>query len=170
MTFTPPQPSAFLPPPPPPPPPPTNARGIAPIGWVGLLGCAAGVAGSFMAWVTVTSGFGAIEVKGNEGDGQITAVIGIAAGLLALFGLTQGKRGRVRLAAIVALVGAGMSFFEWRHMASKIDSLGTNEIARAAVGNGIWVMLAGFTVAAICLFKAAPSALGESATPIQPES
>ncbi|MGZ4700964.1 MAG: hypothetical protein ACXV98_07110, partial [Ilumatobacteraceae bacterium] len=54
--------SAFLPPPPPP-----ASHGIAPMGWAGILGCAAGVAGSFMAWITVTSGFGAIDVKGTAG-------------------------------------------------------------------------------------------------------
>ena len=164
MTLSQPHPSAFMPLPP----PPTAEHGVPPMGRVGILGCAAGVAGSFMAWITVTSGFGAIDLKGTSGDGKITAVIGIVAGLLALVGFTQGKRGHVVLAAVVALGGAGMSFFEWRHVTSSIDSLGSNEFARASVGNGIWVMLAGFTVAAVCLFKSAPAdVLDAYTTPVQ---
>jgi hypothetical protein len=126
------------------------------MGWVGILGCAAGVIGSFMAWITVSLGFGSVDVSGTSGDGKITAAIGIVAGLLALFGLTTGNQGKIVLAGVLSIAGAGVSVFEWRHLASRIDALGTNEIATASVGTGIWVMLAGFVVATICLFKSAP--------------
>jgi hypothetical protein len=152
------QPLTILPPPPPPPPPASapTAQRIAAIGWLGILGCAAGVIGSFMAWITVSFGLGSVDVNGTNGDGKITAAIGIVAGLLALFGLTTGNQGKIMLAGMLSIAGTGISVFEWRHVASKIDALGTNEIATASVGTGIWVMLAGFVVATICLFKSAP--------------
>jgi hypothetical protein len=126
------------------------------MGWVGILGCAAAVTGSLMAWVTVTSGFGSIDVNGTSGDGKITVAIGIVAGLLALFGLSTGNQGKIGLAGVLSVAGAGIGVFEWRRVASRIDALGTNEFATASVGNGIWVMLAGFVVATVCLFKSAP--------------
>ena len=138
------------------------------MGWVGILGCAAGVAGSFMAWITVTSGFGSADLQGTSGDGKITAAIGVVAGLLAVFGLTQGKRGNVILAGFLALGGAVMSIYEWRHVSSGIDDLGDNEFVRASVGNGLWLMLGGFIVATICLFKSVPpDPLDAYATPVQ---
>ena len=118
-----------------------------------------------MAWISVITGFGSVDVKGTAGDGKITAVIGVVAGLVALFGFTKGKRGNVVLASVLALGGVGMSIFESRHVASSIDELGSNECANASVGTGIWVMLAGFVVAAICLFKSAPPE-PLSATPV----
>jgi hypothetical protein len=110
-----------------------------------------------MAWVTVTSGFGSAGVKGTDGDGKITAAIGLVAGLLALFGLTKGNRGNVVLAGLLSLGGAAMTLYEWRNLSSKIDELGSNDFVRATVGTGIWVMLSGFVVATICLFQAVPA-------------
>jgi hypothetical protein len=135
---------------------PPASQKIAPLGLVGILGCAAGVVGSFMAWITVTSGFGSASVSGTDGDGKITAVVGILAGLLALVGLSKGSRGNVITAALLAVGGAAMSAYEWQNVSSKIDDADFNEFARASVGTGIWVMLAGLIVAAVCLFKSTP--------------
>jgi hypothetical protein len=127
------------------------------VGWVGVLGCAAGVAGSFMAWVTVTSGFGSASVSGTDGDGKITAAVGILAGLLALVGLSKGSRGNVITAVVLSVAGAALSVYEWQHLSSKIDDAETSEFAQLSVGSGVWVMLAGFAVSAVCLGLSVPS-------------
>lgn len=152
LTFV--DPPSFAPPPPPPPPP---AAQIQPIGWVGILGCAAGVIGSFMAWITVTTGLGSVSISGTDGDGKVSAAIGILAGFAALVGLSKGARGQVILAVLLAVAGLALSIYEWRHVSDKIDGLGSNEFARASVGTGIWVMLAGFAVATACLANQIPA-------------
>ena len=56
----------------------------------------------------------------QEGDGKLTAAVGICAGLLALVGLSNGARGKVRGATVLSAVGIAISTFEWQHVSSKI--------------------------------------------------
>lgn len=87
-----------------------------------------------MAWITVITGFGSASVSGTDGDGKITAVVGILAGLVGLVGLSKGSRGNVRVATLLSVGGAAMAAYEWQNVSSRIKNLGQNEFARASVG------------------------------------
>lgn len=151
----------------PPPPPPAPAKSSDAKAWLGLAGCAAAIAGSVMPWISITSGFGAADVKGTDGDGKLTALLAVIALLLAVFGMSKDNRANIRGAGGVCILGTIFSVYEWQHISSKINGVST-EFLRASVGNGIWVMLAGFVVGAICLFKAAPDPLDDHVNPVPP--
>lgn len=119
--------------------------------WFGVAGCAVALAGSFMPWVTINSVFGSIGVNGTEGDGKITAVLAIVAGLAAILGLNKASRSNVRLAGVVALIGVILSVYELQHVSSRTG--GVTGAVRTSVGSGIWLMAAGFVIAVVCLFK-----------------
>lgn len=126
------------------------------LGWFGVAGCAAALAGSFMPWVTITSVFGTIGINGTEGDGKITACVALAAGLWAVIGLNTSSRSKVRFAGVLSLIGVIASVYELQHVSSRAGGM-NGAAVKASVGSGIWLMLAGFLVAAVCLFKPAPA-------------
>lgn len=138
---------------PPPPPPPAKPATTA-IAWVGIVGCAAAVIGSFMAWITLSSAFGTVNFSGMDGDGKLTATVAGLAGLSALVGVTKASRREMKWAVCLATLGVAMTGFEWYHVSDKIELIDAGELARVSVGMGIWVMLAGFIVAAFCLANA----------------
>jgi hypothetical protein len=93
------------------------------------------VLGSVMPWVSVATGFGSVSVAGTDGDGVITLVAGIAAAILSAV--------RKRLAALIifgvtALV-AGYDVINVRQTAADVST----DFARASVGWGLWLTLAG---------------------------
>jgi hypothetical protein len=109
-----------------------------------------------MAWITLTSAFGTFNLSGTEGDGKITAGIGVCAALFALLGLTKARRGFVINGLGLAVVGAAMAVYEWRNVSAKMDAAAGTAF-HASVGIGLWVMLAGFAVAVVCLYASLPA-------------
>jgi hypothetical protein len=113
---------------------------------IGCLGAGAGVIGSVMTWISVATVFGSIDVKGTQGDGQITLGLGIAAVVLGLLH-------RYLLAVIAAVLGIAVSAYDLVNITSKADDI-SNDFAHASAGEGLYVCLGGFIVAAIFFFKA----------------
>lgn len=109
----------------------------------------------------MTSAFGTVDVSGMDGDGKITATIGGLAGLFALIGLTKGSRRETKAAVVLAGIGVVVAAVEWNHVSGRISSIGNaGGLARVSVGMGIWVMLAGFVVAVVCLAVASSPSAG----------
>lgn len=100
------------------------------------LGVAAGgvVLGSVMPWITVSTAFGSADVAGTEGDGVLTLICGIAAGILVFFG----KRW---LAAAAFAVASVVGLYDVINVSDEVRDLGS-DFARARVGWGLWLVVA----------------------------
>jgi hypothetical protein len=125
---------------------------------IGCLGAAAGAIGSVMTWISLMTVFGSIDVKGTQGDGQITLGLGIAAVVLGLLH-------RYRLAAVAAVLGIAVSAYDLVNITSKAADL-SNDVAHASAGEGLYICLGGFLVAAIFFFKARSEQQIDAAMPI----
>ena len=109
-----------------------------------LLGAAVLAAGSFLDWVTIDSAFGSLGVKGMEGDGKLT----LAAGGLSLVLFVLKSRGAAILGSLVAAAGGAVAIYNFSNVQRKLDDI-SSEFARATVGIGIYVCIAGAALALI---------------------
>lgn len=71
-------------------------------------------------------------------------------------GLNKGNRSNVRGGGGMSFIGIIFSLYELQHVSSQTGGV-TGAAVHASVGSGIWLMLVGFIVAAVCLFKSAPA-------------
>lgn len=98
---------------------------------LGIVGILCVVTGAFLPWAT----WGSISIAGIEGDGRVTLLLGIVAGVL-LVGFPGGKRSACGslLGFLIALIGC-------------YDALDVTRIApfgiRARVGVGLFGTIAG---------------------------
>lgn len=105
---------------------------------------AAGIAliGSFLDWAKVQTGFGSMAVSGTEGDGIITA----ACALVAVVLFATGKVKRAVIVGIVfSAIGGAVAIWNLINVSSKVGDF-DNEFARASVGIGLYVCVAGFVI------------------------
>lgn len=98
------------------------------------------VVGSFMPWITASSGFGSLSRNGIDGggDGIITLIVGVIAllvGLSMLAGITVAKEAPFILGGI----GILMTFIDYRSAADRVSEVDSQYVA-ASVGTGIWVL------------------------------
>jgi hypothetical protein len=101
--------------------------------------------------VSVLTGFGTIEVSGfDAGDGKLTAGAAVAVLLFGGMGLINRVIVLKVFAVIAALFGAVVSVYDWNDVNDRLQSI-ESEIARASVGYGLYVCIAGFAAAAIGL-------------------
>jgi len=115
-----------------------------------LLGALGLIIGAFLPWVTVTAALvGTINKAGIEGDGTITAGIG----LLLLIGAlaTKGKPGKVYslASAIFALIALFGVIYTWSNVSSTVADLNDNALAMASVGAGLYLSVPSAIVAAV---------------------
>jgi hypothetical protein len=102
--------------------------------WVIAAGAAVAV-GSLMPWVSVTTGFGSVSVSGTEGDGVFTLGAGIVAAVLGAL--------RKRLAVLIVLaIAAAVAAYHVVNVSQRAQEV-TTDFARASVGWGLWLVLAG---------------------------
>lgn len=112
-------------------------------------GAAALTIGSFLPWATVTSVFGSISVAGTEGDGIMTLICGV----IAVIGFALQ---RPLLAIIPAAIGLAIGVIDLTNVSRNLGDIDA-EIARASVGIGLWILVAGAVVAVVAAALLIPS-------------
>jgi hypothetical protein len=111
-----------------------------------IVGGAMLAAGSFLPWITASTGFGSVSRGGMEGGDGV--VILIAGGVTVLGGVAglMGSTGWV-VAAIAAVIGGLIGFVDFQDIQERISGIGDSVIGE--VGIGLWLILAGAVVALV---------------------
>ncbi len=110
---------------------------------VALVGSALLALGSLLDWATVSTGFGEIGVAGTEGDGVITLIAGLLAGVLFL-------ASKPKIAAAVAGLGTAVAVYDFSNVASHVA--GASASVNASVGIGLYLCVIGGAAATIAGF------------------
>ena len=110
------------------------------------------VVGSFLPWITLMAVFvGNMSRNGMEGgDGVISLVLGlacIASGIA--YAMTKARWQGVA-AMVLGIASAGLGFFELLDIQERIRSMALGDAGVASVGAGLWAIIIGGLVAAIC--------------------
>lgn len=108
-----------------------GGKGLA---YAGLVCAVLVLVGSVGPWVTA---FGFIEVSGTEGDGMITLVLALVAGLLIGWRVASGSRWPRFLAGLAFLAVAGIGVYDWSELERNIDE--ADEDVRAFVDAAVSV-------------------------------
>jgi hypothetical protein len=114
---------------------------------IALIACAAATIGSFMPWIAVQSIFGTMDVAGTDGDGKVTLILGVIAGLLCY---TAANKNRIALSAFTCGLGVFVSVYNLVRVNTKVNAVDT-EVATASIGFGLWLCLVGFVVAEVTM-------------------
>jgi hypothetical protein len=99
-----------------------------------LLAAGAVILGSVLPWATVTTVFGTISLAGTEGDGIITLIGGVVAGLAVLIR-------RFRLACLAFGLTAAIAVYDITNVNRSIGDI-DSEFVRTSVGYGLWIIVA----------------------------
>ncbi len=111
---------------------------------VALVSALAVILGSMMPWETLRMSFGSTSINGTTGDGQISLVIGMVAGVIALYALIQGRSHQRILLAVCGVIALGLSIIEWvRITDSGVNFVDSTFTMTLEVGIGIYVIAAG---------------------------
>lgn len=117
-----------------------------------LAGAGAVFVGAFLPWASV----GPFSVSGTDGDGVLTLILALVAGVIGVFALRKSSVGL----AIGSLVAAGLSFAIAAYDIANINSVGDNDFFEASVGGGLYLTalgaLAGIVGAALLIATARP--------------
>ncbi len=114
---------------------------------IALFGSAALAIGSLLDWATVSSVFGELSVAGTKGDGKLT----LAAGLIALILFIQPTRQKAMVGAIISLLGALISIYDFANVSSHVADVDSS-IATADVGIGLYLCAIGSVAASVAGF------------------
>lgn len=127
----------------PPPPPDQRAASAtaAPWRWIGLGGAVAIALGSVLPWASINTALGSVSVNGTDGDGVLT----LGCAVVAVVGFAVR---RPLLALIPAAIGLAIGVFDLIDINRNIGGIDT-EFARASVGFGLWLLVAGGVLAVI---------------------
>jgi hypothetical protein len=121
-------------------------------GWIAVAGIGAGllILGSFLAWVTLIAAFvGSVSVSGTDGgDGWISVCLGIAASLVVA--LAWNQKASLTLECLPGGAGLVLMIYEAIHISNKVATVNSSKYARAGIGAGIWVCLAGAIILCVC--------------------
>jgi hypothetical protein len=111
--------------------------------WGAIAGGAMLLVGSFLPWITVSTIFGTISRSGvdRNGDGLISAGLGVAAGIIGYFMLNRGSwsRGASVALVVIAAVAGLLVFFDGQDIAGRLGEFDA-EAGLASVGIGLWVV------------------------------
>ncbi len=112
--------------------------------WGAIAGGALMFVGSFLPWVSVTTIFGTLSRSGvdGNGDGIISAGLGIAAAAIGVALFKRVSRPLSLALISVAILGAGLVYLDVTNIQRSLGDLGT-DAALASVGIGLWVVGAG---------------------------
>jgi hypothetical protein len=110
-----------------------------------LVGGAVLLAGSALAWASLTTVFGTASVPGTESDGLIAMAVG---GLICLLAILElGSPYDTRTAAMFAAIAVGvLGVYEWVSIRERVLEV-SSEFARASVGVGLYAVIAGACLA-----------------------
>lgn len=117
-------------------------------GKVAAAGAAALVLGSFLSWVSVTTVFGSVSIKGMDGDGKLTALLGVISGLVMFQGITKAARSAYLAASIFAALAGFVVMYDFANISSEVAGA-SNEYAVAQVGTGLYLCGAGALAATV---------------------
>jgi hypothetical protein len=120
--------------------------------WVALGSAVGLLLGAILPWISASSLFGSVAVNGIEGDGKITAGLGVAAGIVLL--TTIGSRRRVACVAVAIMgaVAALVGWYDWTQAQDRVRVVNNeSDLVHASVGIGMYLTMA----AAITLIVAA---------------
>jgi hypothetical protein len=136
MSFDPPA----MPPPPPPVEPAAPPAPFAKGDWhadriIGMVAAGAIVIGAFLPWATVTVLFATISKDGIDGDGTITAVLGLVIAGLFL----ANTRAAYVLAMILSAVVLAVFAVDYVDVQELVEEAEDTEAAMASVGIGLYL-------------------------------
>ena len=135
-------------------PPQSSAVADAPTGtamspqarWLWLGGAVAVVVGAMLPWASVATPFGTISKNGTDGDGIITMIFGLAAGVLLLLRWNRAPARGLTIAALVVSVLIGVvAVVDMIDVKSRFTS-GSVSLS-ASIGVGLWLTLLGAVAA-----------------------
>jgi hypothetical protein len=137
-------------------------------GKVAAGGAAALVLGSFLPWVSATTVFGSISINGMDGDGKLTALLGVISCLVMFQGITKAARSAYLTGTIFAAVAGVVVAYDFANISSEIAG-SPNDYAVAQIGTGLYICGAGAVAATIGGFIARSKVSEVSAsTPLEP--
>ena len=130
-----------------------------------VAGAGAAILGSLLPWATLTHVFGSASLSGIEGDGLITLVLGGVLLVGAILQLTN-ETSRYVWTEVVAAVTVLVAVFALVNMLSNIGDA-DSEFARASVGPGLYLVVAGAGMALVGtdMTRRARRGLGKSQPP-----
>lgn len=113
-----------------------------------IVGGAMMVAGSFLPWLTASTGFATMSRGGMDGGDGILIVIagGVAVGA-GVASLMSGNFANSVVAGLAAVIGGFVGFIDFQDVQERLSGMGDNVIAE--VGIGLWLIMAGAVVAVI---------------------
>lgn len=121
------------------------------------------IVGSFLPWITATSGFGSVSVSGMDhgGDGIFTLVLGVIAALIGMAQLIKAQLpGIIRGSPAIIGVSLGViTFFDHSDIRNRIAraAVSSSGALSSTVGQGIWSLYLG----AVLIFIGGISLLGQ---------
>lgn len=120
--------------------------------WAALVGVALVVVGSFLPWASVSAFGQEVNVDGMDGDGPLTLIGGVLVGALVLAAhLQRPARWKVVTALVVAALVTLIAVIDVVDVNSRVaDVEGDFAVdLEAAIGIGLWLVLAGGIVATL---------------------
>jgi len=109
--------------------------------------CALMALGSLLPWAQVRTVFGTIGLSGIEGDGVFVLGAALVAAVLVFFRLNV-------WAALVGLVGLGVSGLAIANVSSAVSDINSGAVANAGIGVGLVISAAASLVlVAACVFR-----------------
>src|SRR3972149_460512 len=138
----------------------TSAKPSPTAAIVGIVGAVLAIIGSFLVWAKVSADFGSlgqgsvsVTVKGTEGDGKITLVLGIllliAGVVLALAKTRRLARGMAILAIVFGVLVVAIGAYDAANIKSKSIPSGAGipqellDLIKISIGPGLWVVILG---------------------------
>lgn len=108
-----------------------------------------GLVGSIGPWAKISTFYGSSTLSGTDSDGQITMVLFVIAGILAVVGTARGATVATLVVSLLAAVVAVIDIADVRDAAGEVDA-STGGLMKGSVGWGLWLVL----VAAVAAFVA----------------
>lgn len=105
---------------------------------IALIACAVAAISSFMPWASVQTVFGQIDVAGTNGDGRLTIVLALIAGLFCCI--------EKKAVLILGMIACGIGALSCIVDIINVSSFGTSDIAVVTVGYGLYLCLVAFVV------------------------
>jgi len=113
-----------------------------------VVGGAMIVAGSFLPWITASTGFASVSRGGMDGgDGILIAIAGGVAVVAGVASLMSGNFANPVVAGLAAVIGGFVGFINYQDVQERLSGMGDNVIAE--VGIGLWLIMAGAVVTVI---------------------
>jgi hypothetical protein len=138
---------------PPPPPPAAADDKTSLLGWGIAVAGALLVLGAFLPWITM-SGLGSASKSGIEGDGVITVLLGVGAGVVGLRAAVSGRTNKWGYIAVLAsgLTAGVVAVIDFIDVQSRIEDITSSSLVIGQVGVGLYLTGAAALALSGCAF------------------